>query len=336
MPVTVFQGAFKRGELIANRYRIIRKLGEGGAGSVYHCRDQRSDSEVAVKVLDNPSDASRFKREARVMKGVQDQHVLRMLASGNHQGNLPYMVLEFMRGGSLRDYLDKKKRLSAEESAWIVMMAIRGLRGVRTVHRDLKPENLLIHNPGGGRAVHFEPGNDETASIIKVADFGLAKPVTGSNETSLTRSAAVMGTPCYMSPEQCRSTKRVSFKTDIYALGCILVELGSGTPPYDANNVYDIMAMHCNKDCPPQLGRMPKVLHPIAKRCLHIAPGQRYRSLKALEDDLAQVAGVRSESSGGWGCMLVIVVLLLAAAVAGWWWWEELNTLLRGWLSPQG
>lgn len=330
MPITVFQGKLRKGEEIGGRYRILRKLGEGGAGSVYHCRDRRKDVEVAVKVLDNPSDIGRFKREGRVMKAVQNAHVLRLLGSGNHEGQVPYLVLEYMDGGSLRQYLDRKKRLPPEEAAWILMQAIRGLRAAKTVHRDLKPENLLVQIPEGQRGVRFIPGDYETGATIKVADFGLAKAADGTNETSLTRSAAIMGTPTYMSPEQCRSTKNVSFKTDIYAIGCILIEMVSGTPPYDAKNVYDIMAMHCDENEKPSMGRIPKQIKAIAQTCLEKSPGKRYRSLKALEDDLAAVAGVRSESAGagGWWIFLLVLLLLAGATAAGWYWFEDLQKYL--------
>ena len=327
MPITVFQGKLRKGEAIAGRFRILRKLGEGGAGSVYHCRDQRKDVEVAVKVLDNPSDAGRFQREGRVMKGINHSHVLKLFASGKHEGQVPFMVLEYMNGGSLRQYLDRKKKLPPEEAAWILIQAVRGLRAAKAVHRDLKPENLLVQVPEGQRGVRFVPGDIEHGAVIKVADFGLAKPPTGSNETSLTRSAAIMGTPTYMSPEQCRSTKNVSFKTDIYALGCILVEMCTGSPPYDARNVYDIMAMHCDDEAQPSLGRMSKQLKTIALTCLAKAPGKRYRSLKALEDDLASVAGVQTQSGGAWVLwLLVVLVLVLAgAAAAGWYWFDEIR-----------
>ena len=130
-----------------------------------------------------------------------------------------------------------------------------------------------------------------------------------------------------MSPEQCRSTKNVSFKTDIYALGCILVEMCTGSPPYDARNVYDIMAMHCDEDTQPSLGRMNKQLKAIAATCLAKTPGKRYRSLKALEDDLAQVAGVQTQSSGGCAVWVVVIVLILlvAATAAGWYWFDEIR-----------
>ena len=102
-------GKLRKGEAIAGRYRILRKLGEGGAGSVYHCRDQRKDIEVAVKVLDNPSDAGRFQREGRVMKGINHPHVLKLFASGKHEGQVPFMVLEYMDGGIAAAVLGEEK-----------------------------------------------------------------------------------------------------------------------------------------------------------------------------------------------------------------------------------
>ena len=102
-----------------------------------------------------------------------------------------------------------------------------------------------------------------------------------------------MGTPTYMSPEQCRSTKNVSFKTDIYALGCILVEMCTGSPPYDARNVYDIMAMHCDEDTQPSLGRMNKQLKAIAATCLAKTPASVTAASRRLRMILRRWLGCR-------------------------------------------
>jgi serine/threonine-protein kinase len=328
MPITVVQTTLRKGELIGGRFKILRKLGSGGAGSVYHCQTANGAEAFAVKVLDNPADHKRFAREAKVMKAVNHPHVLAVVRTGKHEKTLPYIALEYAEGGSLRGQMEKKKSFPPEVAAWIVVQAVQGLRAAKTVHRDLKPENLLISLPEGARSIRFLPGDLERGAAIKVADFGLAKPVT-MEDTSLTRSGQIMGTPQYMSPEQCRNTKHVGFRTDVYALGIILVELATGRVPFDANNVYDLMAMHCNDD--PKLGRVPKPLRAIAERCLAKKPGERYGSLKALEKDLANVAGVAPSAGGGGGAMwfLVMLVILGGLAAAAWWFWPQITTWLE-------
>ena len=128
-----------KGDLIGGKYVVVKKLGEGGCGSVFRCKPAKdSDPEVAVKVLENASDLARFKREAKVLGSIRNQHVIKLIDRGTHDGH-PYLVLEFMEGGSLRDLMDERGKLPVEEAAWVLVQAVRGLRASRTVHRDLKP-----------------------------------------------------------------------------------------------------------------------------------------------------------------------------------------------------
>ena len=332
MANTMTTRKLRKGEVIAGRYQVSRRLGEGGAGAVYRCSDQRSNgAEVAVKILERLDDMPRFRREARVMGRVNHPNVVRLLGRGVHEGEMPYLVLEFMDGGSLRDLLDRRGSLPAEEACWILLQAIRGLKATKTVHRDLKPENLLLAKGSKGRGYTLMPGDMDGGAVIKVADFGLAKS-RGKDSLSLTHSGQVMGTPIYMSPEQCKNTKRVSVKTDIYALGVILFEMVVGKPPFDANNIYDIMNMHCNDN--PRLGRVPTDLRPIVARCLQKEPGRRYLTLAALERDLERVVGLRNEEkpSTGLGMLLGVVVILILVAL-GWWYRDTIQGFWREWME---
>ncbi|MFW5751003.1 MAG: serine/threonine-protein kinase [Planctomycetota bacterium] len=316
MATTLKDRRLRKGETIASRYQVVRRLGEGGAGSVYRCRDLKTEGdEVAVKVLENLEDMPRFRREARVMAKTRHPHVVQLLGRGVHEGEMPYLVLEYMDGGSVRDLLDRRGKVPVEEACWILMQSISGLKATKSVHRDLKPENLLMSKGAKGRGVTLMPGDVENGAVLKVADFGLAKS-RARDSLSLTHTGQVMGTPVYMSPEQCKNTKRVSVKTDIYALGVILYELTAGKPPFDANNIYDIMNMHCSEK--PKLGRVPAELRPIVARCLQKKPGSRYPTLAALERELERVSGLRNEEKPGSGLKLFIgVVILCAIAAAG-------------------
>ena len=330
---TVIMRKLKKGDLIGNRFKIERKLGAGAAGTVYRCLDtKRGDQKVAVKVLESPQDAARFLREARVMGSVAHKNVIGLVHNGKHEKVFPYIAMELADGGSVRDLLDRQGSLDVSEAAWIAYQAVEGLRSSRSVHRDLKPENLLLARPEGGRTTRIVPGDYDSGATVKVADFGLAKAGT-LGDTSLTRSGQIMGTPQYMSPEQCKNTKRVSIKTDIYAIGCILYEMIIGHPPFEASNVYDVMAKQCNEE--PKLGRIPKEIRPIIAKCLAKDIGKRYSSLKALQDDLGKVLGVNARVKGGCGGWLFLfaLALIIGSGVGIYFFWPQIYNWIKATLG---
>jgi len=308
---------FKKGDVLGGEFEVLSKLGEGGCGSVYRCRwVKKPDREVAVKLLENTADLPRFILEAKVLRRTKHLNVVRLLGSGFHEQR-PYIALEYMDGGSVRDLMDTKGKLAVDEAAWILVQAVRGLRASKTVHRDLKPENLLLSRVGNGRArqSRLVIGDTDKGAVVKVADFGLARQLE-IGDTRLTNSGQVMGTPVYMSPEQCRSTKKVTEKTDIYALGVIFWEMVIGKPPFDANNAYDIMTMHCNDQ--PKFPRLDKEFKAVLARCLEKTPGKRYPSLYALEKDLCKLAGLgepRADTAAMRLAAIAVIGLALVAAL---------------------
>ncbi len=331
MPRATLELKLSKNDLIADKYKVVKKLGEGGCGSVYRCKATKGEAEVAVKVLENASDLARFRREAKVLSGIRHPHVVRLLDRGTH-GAHPFLVLEYMEGGSLRDLLDAQGRLGAEEAAWAMVQALRGLRASRTVHRDLKPENILVgRGPGSttGRMPPLTIGDTKRGCVLKVADFGLAKhPDPGA--TRLTNTGQVMGTPVYMSPEQCRNTRTVNFRSDIYSLGVILFEMVTGKAPFDATNAYDIMAKHCNDE--PKFPRMDQRIKDICARCLAKSPKDRYPSLYTLERDLARVAGLdEPEPDRAGRSWLLITIGILIVGVLIWLLREQITELLTAW-----
>ncbi|MBA3698073.1 MAG: serine/threonine protein kinase [Planctomycetes bacterium] len=320
MARVTLQLKLKTNDLINGRYTVLKKLGEGGCGSVYRCKPLKavkgSESEVAVKMLENASDLARFKREKKVLGSIRHQHVVKLLDHGQHERH-PYLVLEYMEGGSVRDLMDKEGRLSPEDAAWVLVQAVRGLRASRTVHRDMKPENLLV---GRGIAkngtLKLTVDDIKKGSVIKVADFGLAK-AHDPNTLKLTNTGQVMGTPVYMSPEQCRNTRTVTPKSDIYSLGIIYFEMIVGKPPFEANNAYDIMAMHCN-DAPKYPSRLDPRVKAVLEQCLAKTPKDRYGSLYALERDLATIAGLGEPEPdrSSWAWIIILIGLLVLGALA--------------------
>jgi eukaryotic-like serine/threonine-protein kinase len=335
MARATLQLKLKTNDLINGKYAVLKKLGEGGCGSVYRCKPLKpakgGDGEVAVKVLENASDLPRFKREAKVLGSIRHQHVVKLLDRGQHERH-PYLVLEFMEGGSVRDLMDKEGRMSAEDAAWVLVQAVRGLRASKTVHRDMKPENLLIgRGIGKNGTLKLTVDDIKKGSVIKVADFGLAK-AHDPNTLKLTNTGQVMGTPVYMSPEQCRNTRTVTAKSDMYSLGIILYEMVVGKPPFEANNAYDIMAMHCNDA--PKFPRMDERVKSVIAKCLAKTPKDRYTSLYALECDLAKIAGLGEPEPDrtSWTWVIILVGLIVLAGV-GFVLRDDLMPLVTQWLE---
>ncbi len=315
MARATLQLKLKTNDQINGKYVVLKKLGEGGCGSVYRCKPLKGEGEVAIKVLENASDLARFKREAKVLGSIRHPHVVKLLDRGNHDQH-PYLVLEYMEGGSVRDLMDKAGKLPAEDAAWLMVQAVRGLRASRTVHRDMKPENLLVgRGIGKNGTLKLTVDDIKKGSIIKVADFGLAKG-HNPNSLKLTNTGQVMGTPVYMSPEQCRNTRTVTNKSDIYSLGIIFYEMVAGKPPFEANNAYDIMAMHCNDA--PKYPRMDPRVKAVVEKCLAKTPKDRYSSLYVLERDLATIAGLGEPEPDktSWTWLIVLVGLLILGALA--------------------
>ena len=330
-------------DVIDGRYKVTKKLGEGGAGSVYRCH-LVSDPEqlVAVKVLESAQDMPRFIRERKLLAGVDHPHVVGLYGHGTHD-RFPYLALEYMAGGSLRDVLDARKVLTTAEAAWIGIMTLRGLRGAKTVHRDLKPENLLLTRDPSNK-VTLTPGKTKNASVLKVADFGLAKSFDPKT-LNLTNTGHIMGTPLYMSPEQCRCTRDVGAPSDMYSLGIILFELVTGTTPFDAESPYDLMSKHCNER--PVFPRMDRQLQKVLERCLAKQPKDRYAKLTHLEADLCIVAGIeapkdkdesgprKASDSSRTASWLLIIAGMLAFTALAYVLRDRLGEVYRTWMGDE-
>ncbi len=319
-----------RGQVICDTFKVISRLGEGGCGAVYRCKHlKKPGTEVAVKLLDNLEDLQRFNREAKMMRNIKHPNVVTLFGKGVFEGR-PFMTMEFVTGGSLRDLLDKRKKLSVEEAALIGVQVVRGLRAANTVHRDLKPENILLTKIGRRSTGEAEAKATKGGTVVKLADFGLAKNIN-SDSMNLTRTGQVMGTPVYMSPEQCRNTKNVTIKTDMYAIGVMLFEMVTGNPPFDHDNIYDIMTMHCTKE-PKFPKRMNPEIKAICERCLQKTPSKRFPTLAALERALAKLAGVEVEAPPStWKRKIIYFLILCGLGGAGYFFWPQIAEKIAEW-----
>jgi serine/threonine-protein kinase len=284
------------GTVIDHTYVVKDVLGSGGVATVYRVERMFGEKgDLALKLLENTAnlDLERFQRERFILERVESRHVVRLLDFGRPTGGNPYLVLELIPGGSLGSWMNDNRKTSEQVAAWIIDQAICGLLATQIVHRDLKPENFLIA-PGRKGDIRWLPGDVDLGATIKVTDFGLAKD--HAQGVALTATNIIMGTPRYMSPEQCKSTKKVTISTDIYALGVILYELVAGKVPFDSPDLYELlkMQMECKPEIPdhwsPLFGR-------IVRRCLEKDPNRRYRSFSGLQAELQAVYHREAPSS---------------------------------------
>jgi hypothetical protein len=265
------------------RYDVQGELGRGGMGVVYKAHDRRLNRPVAIKMIlggvaAGSGAATRFLEEAHALAALNHPHVIGVFDFGEHQG-LPYFVMEFCPGGSLRAKA-KDRPLPAREAAVLVEQLARGVQAAHArnlLHRDLKPDNVLFAADGTPR----------------ITDFGLAKrfddPEPG-NGVGLTAPGAVLGSPSYMAPEQAEGdSKRVGPATDVYALGAILYELLTGRPPFRGSTFRETLDQVRSAAVvrPSRLRpEVPPGLETVCLRCLEKEPGRRYPTAEALADDL--------------------------------------------------
>src|SRR5258708_4412316 len=254
-------------------YEIVTLLGRGGMAAVYLARQTSPlRRDVAIKVV-KPIAAEaadfvpRFEREAQTIASLSHPHIVKIFDYGR-QGETVYLVMELLRGGSLRDRL-KNGPLALPEAARCLEQIASALdyahqKGI--IHRDLKPQNVLL---------------DESGSLF-LTDFGIAKAL--DETTGLTHSGKVMGTPSYMAPEQWQG-KTIDARADVYALGVMLFEMLGGEVPFKGDTPFTLMYMHLN-DPPPSLRSLradiPPEIEQVVKGALAKSPSDRFRSAGAM------------------------------------------------------
>ena len=274
-------------------YRVLQQIGEGGMGTVWLAEHTMLGRRAAIKLLHpmftaRPDIVTRFFNEARAATAISDPGIVQIFDFGHHVDGTAYIAMEMLEGEPLDQRLRRLGRLAVPDALRIIRqvastLGVAHARGI--VHRDLKPENIfLVHDPevfGGERA--------------KILDFGIAK-LTGDPST-MTNTSAVMGTPAYMSPEQCRGAGHVDQRSDVYALGCMILALLTGAPPFVAEGVGDIIAMHLREAPPAPSSRVPGIgpeLDALVLRCLAKDPAHRYTSATELAAVIGAVLGTTS------------------------------------------
>jgi eukaryotic-like serine/threonine-protein kinase len=289
----------REGDVLAGKYRVERVLGAGGMGVVVAAHHIQLDERVALKfllpeALGDAEAVARFAREARNAVKIKSEHVARVIDVGALPNGAPYMVMEYLEGGDLAAWIKQRGALPIEQAIEFVLqacVAVADAHALGIVHRDLKPANLSCVRRTDGQL------------SIKVLDFGISKLADGAGTGSgmaMTRTAALMGSPLYMSPEQMRSAKDVDALTDIWALGIILVELMTGRPPFQAGSVTELAIKVNNEPTPAVRTLRPDVpadLEAVIFKCLEKDRNRRYRNVAELALALLPFAPKRAKAS---------------------------------------
>ncbi|MBX3272974.1 MAG: serine/threonine protein kinase [Sandaracinaceae bacterium] len=282
-------------EVVAGRYRLEAKLGEGGMAEVWRARDLALQRAVALKRLTTRLDTesaaasiARFRREAALVASVRHPNVVEVLDFGTDEGERPFIVLELLEGEPLERRLGRAPALGLDEVIAIAAQILDGLEAVHAagiVHRDLKPANVfLVPHEAGVRA--------------KLLDFGVSRATAdagGRRSVLTTTQGRVIGTPEYMSPEQARGWSDVDARADLYSVGAILYEILTGTLPYDAEGFGDLIVAIALGGAPRVCALRPELGEPLSDviaRAMAVDRAERFPSAAAMRDALrAAVSG---------------------------------------------
>jgi serine/threonine-protein kinase len=291
---------------------IVSPLGQGGMGAVYRVRNDALGREGALKVLaasggPKSSATARLQREMAVLAGLSHPGIVRFLGSGALGESVPYYVMELVPGRSLEEIMTREERLEPRRAAELCAGIARALghahaRGV--VHRDMKPSNVMVRE-------------DDTPVVL---DFGLAKALEGEEAERLTRTGQLLGTVSYMSPEQAGGAKSIGPASDVFSLGVLLYELLSGTPPFEGESTFSILAKIMT-EAPVPLRRVaadtPAPLAAICDKAMAKDPGARYPNGDALAEDLERFLAGGAVAARGRRPVALVAAGTIVVVVAG-------------------
>ncbi|HEX4701312.1 MAG TPA: Stk1 family PASTA domain-containing Ser/Thr kinase [Pseudonocardiaceae bacterium] len=271
--------------LLSNRYELGETLGYGGMSEVHRGKDVRLGRDVAIKVLRadlarDPQFQERFRREAQNAAALNHPAIVAVYDTGETRtdyGPLPYIVMEYVDGRTLRDIVKSEGPLPAKRAMEVMADVCAALdfshrHGI--VHRDVKPANVMITKTGS----------------VKVMDFGIARALS-DGQAAVTQTAAVIGTAQYLSPEQARG-EAVDARSDVYAAGCVLFELLTGEPPFTGDSPVAVAYQHVREDPKPPSAlnpRVPPTLDAIVLKAMAKGPANRYQSSAEMRGDLVRV-----------------------------------------------
>ena len=275
------------GRLLDNRYELVEFVGKGGMALVYRAIDHRTGHSVAVKILrpefnQDAEFSARFEREATTASKMSHHNIVNLLDVGQ-DGDIRYLVMEYVNGQTLKDVIRQKGALPPSVAAQIgirILSALQHAHNNGIIHRDIKPQNVLVHADGH----------------IKVADFGIAR-VAGSN--TISQEDSVMGSVHYFSPEQAKG-ENVTFASDLYSVGVCLYEMMTGQPPFDGETPVSVALQHINAKPRPMSEinpTVPPAMERVVSKAMEKRPENRYQSALEMAQDLQRAL---QEPDGSW------------------------------------
>lgn len=267
----------RTGDVIDERYRIIKMLGEGGMALVYEAFDMIIKKNVAVKIIKeetmkNPLNLTRFEREARAAASLSSPNIVRVINLGTHERR-PFMVNELVTGQTLKDALEKRGKygfFEAVEIMYWLTSAVMDAHRHGVIHRDIKPQNIFITPEG----------------TVKLGDFGIA--TFQNTNARLTRSEVVVGSVHYLAPEIYKGGQ-ATYQSDIYALGVTFFELITGRVPFDDESAYSVAWKHANDKFPSPKkynSKTPKIIEKIIFKACAKDVSKRYQTAFDMRKDL--------------------------------------------------
>jgi len=287
------------GQVIADRYHVTKKLGEGGMGQVYLAEHVKMGRKNAIKVMSpsmmhDPDAVKRFKREAENASRISHPHVCAIYDFGETPDGLIYLAMEFVEGDPLTAIIEREGALPLARATAIFKQTAEALQAAHDlgiVHRDLKPDNIMVAR------------NRDGADLVKVVDFGIAKAVGGDEAgQKVTKTGLVVGTPEFMSPEQLSGDK-VDGRSDLYSLALVYFRMLTGELPFQADSVQEMMVKRLTDDPATLAATRPDLTFPdglqqILDAALARTPAERYQTVAKFADDVVAVAGLARGTRG--------------------------------------
>mgnify|MGYP002380765291 CR=1 FL=1 len=296
--ISVAPVKYHAGDVLAEKYKLEELLGEGGMGSVWRARNLALEADVAVKFLHgelaSPENAERLRREAHAAARLEHASAVRVYDFGKSELGDPFIVMELLRGETLRDLLEKRTRLRAEDAVMLLLPVVSALEAAHArgiVHRDLKPENIVL--------VETEKG-----TVPKVVDFGIAKVEAKGPRKPTTTDGMIVGSPDYMSPEQAKGEgEAVDERTDVWSLGVVLYEMVAGKRPFQKDNPLAQIRSIIDDDYErlEAIGAADERLSAVVDRALVKDPDARTSDMRAFGRDLGEWAlraGLETDLTG--------------------------------------
>ena len=272
----------RTGQVIDRRFRIDAMIGRGAMAEVYRALDLETQAEVALKILKknlsgDPAAGLRFTREAEVQAKLRHRNIAALHMTGITDRDEPYLVVELLRGRTLRHVIKAEVRLAPRRAVGYAWQALQGLAAVHesgVLHRDLKPANIML-----------EPSPDPIERVVLI-DFGFA---TLGGAARLTKQGMVVGSLTYIAPERLRG-EQPDRRSDLYSIGVILFEMLSGAPPFTAANEIELIEQHLDAPPPPLDPALPAALREIVGHALAKYQVERYLDARAMASALSAAA----------------------------------------------